>query len=196
MSNSTWLEQEREAQQERDEDYRERVNRHMPSDETRKRNNQMLYIGIDPGKSGGIAYVYDDDATAAVAVKMPATDRDIWLALCCHDEANTRVAIEKVGPSRGHDNGRQQGVSSAFRFGLNYGVLRGCLVASGIPFDVVSPQKWQREFGLVFPKAMGLTSTEKKNRHKAKAQELFPHLKITHAIADALLIAEWARRQK
>ena len=31
MSNSTWLEQEREAQQERDADYWERVNRHLPT---------------------------------------------------------------------------------------------------------------------------------------------------------------------
>jgi len=30
MSNSTWLEQEREAQQERDDDYWARYNRHMP----------------------------------------------------------------------------------------------------------------------------------------------------------------------
>jgi len=157
----------------------------------------MLYIGIDPGKSGAIAYVYDDDATAADAVKMPATDRDIWLALCCHDEANTRAVIEKVGPSRSQDGDkRKQGVSSAWKFATNNGILRGCLAAANLRREFVSPQRWQREFGLVFPKAMGLTSTEKKNRHKAKAQELFPHLKITHAIADALLIAEWARRQK
>jgi len=29
---------------------------------------------------------------------------------------------------------------------------------------------------------------------KRKAQELFPAIKITHAIADALLIAEYGRR--
>lgn len=35
----------------------------------------------------------------------------------------------------------------------------------------------------------------KKNRHKAKAQQLFPAWHITHATADALLIAEYARRK-
>ena len=152
----------------------------------------MLYIGIDPGQSGGIAYVYGDDATQTCAIKMPATERDIWLHLCNNDKGSTRLVIEKVGPARGKD-GRKQGVTSAFNFGRNYGVLRGCIVASGIPFDEVSPRKWQKEFGLVFPGSMGLTITEKKNRHKAKAQQLFPHLTITHAIADALLIAEYAR---
>ncbi len=33
-----------------------------------------------------------------------------------------------------------------------------------------------------------------KNVSKRRAQELFPALKVTHAIADALLIAEFARR--
>lgn len=154
----------------------------------------MLYIGIDPGQTGGIAYIVSDETTDAAAEKMPATECDIWTSLCGYDEDDTRVVIEKVGPARGKD-GRKQGVSSAFKFGRNYGFLRGCVVASGVPFDEVAPQKWQREFGLVFPGTMNLTPTEKKNRHKAKAQQLFPHLKITHAIADALLIAEWARRQ-
>jgi hypothetical protein len=33
-----------------------------------------------------------------------------------------------------------------------------------------------------------------KNISKRRAQELFPSLKITHAVADALLIAEYGRR--
>jgi hypothetical protein len=33
-----------------------------------------------------------------------------------------------------------------------------------------------------------------KNVTKSRAQELFPEVKVTHAIADALLIAEYGRR--
>ena len=58
----------------------------------------------------------------------------------------------------------------------------------------VSPGVWQREFNLPTIKAAG-SSTKKKNEHKARAQELFPQFNMTHAIADALLIAEWGRRQ-
>jgi hypothetical protein len=68
------------------------------------------------------------------------------------------------------------------------------LIASGVPFEAVTPGKWQKEFGLLAKK--GETKTAKKNRHKARAQELFPDLKITHATADALLIAEYGRRVK
>jgi crossover junction endodeoxyribonuclease RuvC len=80
----------------------------------------------------------------------------------------------------------KQGVSSTFKFGVNYGFLRGMLTAHKIPFEEVTPQKWQ--------KAMGCLSKGNKNVTKAKAQQLFPNLKITHKVADALLIAEYCRR--
>ena len=41
---------------------------------------------------------------------------------------------------------------------------------------------------------MSWLSKGDKNVTKSRAQELFPELKITHAIADALLIAEYGRR--
>ena len=43
-------------------------------------------------------------------------------------------------------------------------------------------------------KYLGCLTKGDKNVSKAKAQELFPDLKITHAIADSLLIAEYGRR--
>ena len=81
----------------------------------------------------------------------------------------------------------KQGVSSTFKFGRNYGFLRGILIALSIPFEEVSPLKWQRE--------MACLSKGDKNITKSRAQELFPSIKITHATSDALLIAEYARRK-
>ncbi len=60
------------------------------------------------------------------------------------------------------------------------------LIASRIPFEEVTPQKWQ--------KTLSCLSRGDKNITKAKAQQLFPGLRVTHATADALLIAEYARR--
>lgn len=144
----------------------------------------MRYIGIDPGKSGGIAYV--DDSGNFDAWKIPATERDtldIIAGLAC--DGSVRAIIEKVASRPG------QGVVSMFTFGQNYGMLRAFLVASFIPFEAVPPGTWQREFSLIDPKA---TKTQKKNKHKAHAQQLFPGIKITHANADALLIAEYCKR--
>ena len=94
--------------------------------------------------------------------------------------------IEKVSSSP------QMGVTSAFTFGRGYGFLRGLLTAYNYPFEEVLPRKWQASFGM--KKGKDESNTQWKNRLKGKAQQLFPHLKVTLATADALLIAEYGRR--
>ena len=138
-----------------------------------------LFIGIDPGLSGGIAFIPDNGTPWAH--KMPETDRDLIDLL--RDSINlfdARATLELVHSSP------QMGVKSAFTFGEGYGRLQMALTAMGIPYERVRPAMWQ--------KAMGCLTKGDKNVSKRKAQELFPDLKITHAIADALLIAEYNRR--
>lgn len=142
-------------------------------------------IGIDPGKSGGIACLRGDTTTVQ---KMPSTERDLWDLLSEFDDA-AAVFVEKVGATP------QMGVVSAFKFGRSLGLIHMACVASGIRLEWVTPQKWQKEFGLIVKgRGLGQSDTEKKNRNKARAQELFPCITMTHAIADALLIAEYGRR--
>jgi len=59
-------------------------------------------------------------------------------------------------------------------------------VVNMIPFQAIAPGVWQRNMGC-------LSGGDKKVTYR-KAQELFPKIRITHAIADACLIAEYARR--
>lgn len=151
---------------------------------------KMRFIGIDPGQLGGIAWI-DDNGGGPHCTKMPDTERDIWEAI--HDLETDEVTslisngvvfavIESVHSMP------KQGVVSSFKFGRNYGFLRACLIAAEIPFEEVSPQKWQQ--------VMGCRSRGNKNVTKAKAQQLFPTQKVTHAVADALLLAEYARRTR
>ena len=81
----------------------------------------------------------------------------------------------------------QMGVKSAFTFGNGFGHLEMALTAAGIPFTRIRPQVWQKELGC-------LTKGDK-NVSKRKAQELFPSMKVTHATADALLIAKYGTQQ-
>jgi Holliday junction resolvasome RuvABC endonuclease subunit len=132
------------------------------------------YLGIDPGKNGGLAIVGSDGS--AIATRMPATERDIydWL----NDRPRpSHAVLEKVHSTP------QMGVKSAFTFGRGYGSLVMVLTAWGIPFTEVTPAKWQRHLGC-------LTKGDK-NVTKARAQQLYPELPITHATADALLIARY-----
>ena len=147
----------------------------------------MQFIGIDPGINGGIALI---EPHRVHAWRMPATDKDVKKLLedCKYDgDGEVFCLIEEVHSMPGNS------ARSMFTFGQNYGMLRAMLVACYIPFETVTPTVWQKEFGLTHRK---ITKTKKKNKHKAKAQELFPLIDpMTHALADALLIAEYAKRK-
>lgn len=140
----------------------------------------MIFVGIDPGANGGIA-VLDQDGGVLVAIKMPDTDRGILDALSqIALPGASRAALEQVHTMP------KQGIVSAFTFGAGFGGLKMALAATGIPYDLITPLKWQT--------AMQCRTRGDKNVSKARAQQLFPAVKITHAIADALLIAEFCRR--
>jgi crossover junction endodeoxyribonuclease RuvC len=135
-------------------------------------------IGIDPGVNGAIAWI---QAGKPCVEKMPDTLADLWELIESIKYGNDcRAYIEAVHSSP------QMGVKSSFTFGQGYGRLEMALTAAEIPFERVRPQVWQ--------KSMGCLTKGDKNVSKRKAQEMFPQLKITHATADALLIAEYGRR--
>ncbi len=137
------------------------------------------YLGIDPGKSGGSAAILPGGELALNKWTTTADANRVIRLLA--DKYQIVARVERVSSSP------QQGVCSAFTFGRNYGEWHGLLVGAGIPFDYVAPQRWQ--------KALACLSKGDKNVTKARAQELFPSARrITHAVADALLIAEYCRR--
>jgi hypothetical protein len=107
-----------------------------------------LYIGIDPGASGGLACLTIKGVnrlTGVRAEKMPTTDADVWLSVrnlrsspLLGEGQSIAAVIEQVG---GFIGVGQPG-SAMFKFGQSYGALRMALVAAGIPFETVPPQKW------------------------------------------------------
>ncbi len=141
---------------------------------------KSVFIGIDPGQSGGIAVHAEG---CSFAYKMPDTEADTaeLLGEIAAHGGKPLCFIEAVHSMP------KQGVASSFKFGRSYGFLRGLLIGLKIPFEEITPQTWQKE--------MNCRTGGDKNVSKAKAQQLWPELKITHALADALLIAECARRR-
>lgn len=147
----------------------------------------MIYIGIDPGVSGGIAAV-DDDGRLVIATKMPDTERGVYTLISQlplnrgYVDLQRRAVLEKAQPMP------KQGVVSMFTYGRGYGALLMALTAADIPFDLVTSPVWQA--------AMQCRSGGLKTVTKRRAEQLFPYVKVTHAIADALLIAEFCRRRE
>lgn len=157
--------------------------------------SQIYYVGVDPGQSGGLVIIHDGSygisstpMTHAEAMPMPATERDIWDWFEGLDPQQTVAVIEKVHSMP------KQGVASTFKFGMGYGGLRMALIAAGIPFEDVTPRVWQKALSILSRKVTE-TKTQFKNRLKAKAQQLFPSIKVTLKTADALLIAEYCKRK-
>jgi Holliday junction resolvasome RuvABC endonuclease subunit len=138
-----------------------------------------IFLGIDPGKSGSIAALFPNGD--AVAHKMPETEADIWelISSFVTEDFTTIACIEQVHAVKGN------GAVSMFTFGQGFGSLRMALTAAGIRWHLVTPQKWQ--------KRLSCLSGGDKNKTKAAAQRLFPHIKCTHAISDGLLLAEYCR---
>ena len=139
------------------------------------------YIGIDPGVSGAIAY-HSQIITAEHEFKLLDTPHAIidYLSWIAAVHGQPVAYIERVSAMPG------QGVASTFKFGRHYGWCECALAAARVPFERVTPAKWQG--------AMKCRTRGDKNVTKARALELFPDAHVTHATADALLIAEYCRR--
>jgi len=140
-------------------------------------------VGIDPGKSGGVAWRIHDGCVSSV--KMPETLHDTAELLrsidftSCED---TIVYLEKVGF---HVKGNN--ASASVKFARHCGELRGILAALQMPFREVTPVVWQRAMGAL-PKDKG----DRKRAIKARMQCLYPMQGVTLATADALAILDYA----
>ena len=145
----------------------------------------MIYIGIDPGKKGGVAVIDGD------GVEVYAWDDQTFVNVMAAtmNKGKCVAAVEKVGAMPG------QGVTSMFSFGQSFGFILGVLTAFGIGYQLVPPTLWKREFGLLH--------TEKQASVDV-AKRLFPGVSLlptercrkeSDGMSDALCLAEYARRK-
>lgn len=149
----------------------------------------MIYIGIDPGKKGGIGVI---DNVSGMYYAYPYTDTSyieaVTSAVKTHGVDNIRVCVEKVNAMPG------QGVVSVFTFGHGLGVIEGVLMALSVSYQLIRPQEWKKEFGLNSDKQASIDVCRK----------LFPKINLLETprcrkehdgMAEALLMAEYARRK-
>lgn len=145
----------------------------------------MWYAGVDVGKKGGFALIDSETQNAEV---------HLW-----DDEAFVRrmrelkstgkpcvVCVEKVGAMPGN------GSVSMFKFGCSAGFIQGVLSALEIPFQLVPPRTWKKDFSLDNDKQKSIET----------AQRLFPGVSLTpkgcrkasDGEAESLLLACYASR--
>jgi len=154
-----------------------------------------VYIGIDPGLNGAVAFFFPEQGHLSV-LDMPTFEvkrnnklkREINIPYLASfiDEAiigpDCKAVLERVGAMPG------QGVSSVFSFGRSTGIVEGVLAALRVPVSIVTPQTWQ--------KAAGVRGG--KDGSRLRASELFPNfaglfaLKKHDGRADAACMAWFA----
>lgn len=143
----------------------------------------MIYIGIDPGKKGAWAVIRSEGVFV-----FPWDEMSFIAEMDTLKHSVDGCVLEHVGAMPG------QGVTSMFHFGENFGFIQGVLRAYGIPYELVRPQRWKKEFGI----------TSDKNTSIAVAQRLFPAVdfrrtdrcrKPDDGMAEAALMALYAKRK-
>lgn len=146
----------------------------------------MIYIGVDPGAKGGYAVIIDGGVFAYPWDDAFFVDEMRDIAAMPNRKM---AAVEKVGAVHGN------GIVSMFNFGKNAGYIEGVLAALGIPYQLIPPAKWKKEFSLI---------GKDKQASILTCRRLFPELDLkrtekcrtdSDGMAEAALIAEYARRK-
>ena len=144
-----------------------------------------LYCGIDPGWSGGIAFI-DENSNYVASYLCPATPQEMANCLSYYALPDF-VGIEAV------HSFPKQGVSSTWKFASNFGMWFGILATLKISYELISPAKWIRFIG-------GAKKGESKEQAWLYSSRRWPDaplkLKRHSAIAEALVLAEMARMLK
>jgi len=107
--------------------------------------NKLCYAGIDPGKTGAICFLANDE----IEILDFKDDKLLTTLKFYNAYYDLRVVLEKVwGRSPGVDpktgKARQTGNTSGFNFGRNYGEWIGRLDALEIEYQLAAPVTWQK----------------------------------------------------
>lgn len=162
-------------------------------------------IGGDPGGKGCAMLITKEREISFVEFRHNSHIDTFKIFGYWHTTYDIRGFREDVGDMPG------EGSSSTLQFGKNIQFLDDCMEFNFIPFEIVDPQVWQREFGVYAlqpkfmrqfvaegmdpKKAKGAAKRAAKREYRAVAQTIFPNVDMTLDRADATLIAEYGWRK-
>ncbi len=148
----------------------------------------MLYIGIDVGKTGAIAFIRGNRVVNVIDCPLLGKEYDTRaMVSILKQDTPELVVIEKVHAFP------EQGVVSMFNFGMGLGLWVGICSGLGLKYELVAPQTWK--------KLLLKDMTKDKCASVIKVKQLFPEAerflqrKKDHNRADAILLAVYARSQ-
>lgn len=144
----------------------------------------MICIGLDPGLHGSLAIIDGESVSVVEFDKEAYLDN---LRAVAESGEVVKCCLEHVTALRGN------GLTSTFTFGTNFGWIQGVLEAYKIPFQMIRPAIWKKDFGC----------TSDKNTSIEVCKRLFPDVSLKRTpkckkdddgMAEALLMALYAKR--
>ncbi len=153
----------------------------------------MKIIGIDPGLSGAIAVLEDNNVLQILDMPVMAEGKKNKRQLNSAElvrllkeniikNEEVSIVVEQVNAMPG------QGVTSMFNFGQTFGAIKGICAALNLPIFFVRPSKWKKHYELI---------NSSKDASRTKAIEMYPSLsselskKKDVNKSDAILIARF-----
>lgn len=142
----------------------------------------MNYLGVDPGADGALAVIRPRGPITIFGFKDQSL-QDIIDVFTAETLEPCVAYLEQVQGRPRQANG--------FQFGERVGEVKTILTMLKVPLHRVAPQTWQR--GVKVGRSFA-NKTARKTAHHNLAQQLYPGVRILKPHADAVLIAEFARR--
>lgn len=142
----------------------------------------VLDIGIDPGKSGAVAFVVNGKLKTVYKCPDTVAGMANIIREACIEYDYINAVIEKVHAMP------MDGKASSFSFGQNYGHWQGILAALNIPTREITPQKWMKLYG-----ALPKEKAERKKKIKDIAEKAVGK-PLTLYAADAVALALVAQK--
>ena len=153
----------------------------------------MKIIGIDPGLSGAIAVLENNNVLNIFEIPVMSegkkNKKQLNSALLVNllkenitSNEDVAIVVEQVNAMPG------QGVTSMFNFGQTFGAIKGICAALEFPIFFVRPSKWKKHFELI---------NASKDASRTKVIEMYPKLsnqlskKKDVNKSDAILIARF-----
>ena len=152
-------------------------------------------IGVDPGQKGGIA-VWENGLIKSVhEIPIIGKEYDEYsLQAIFREIVESCLTMRLIGFLEKASAMPKQGVTSTFKFGMGYGLLRGMLSCNLIPYKLVTPQAWKKLILAGIGKDKKATIAYIQRRYPGV--NLIPGRRRTphDGIADAICIAEYGSR--
>lgn len=154
----------------------------------------MIVAGIDPGKTGALSVLYENNIVRSFDVpltKLKGKEKPAWSQWA----TEWATALDMLGPDmiviEDVSSRPSQGVTGVFSFGRTLGFAHALAASAKVPIHFVTPTVWKGKLGLL---------NSDKSASREKARTLFPA--SAHAFdrvkddgrAEATLLAYYGRK--